>query len=243
MVGMEKNIGIVVAYVACICPLALQAQEVKSVSLDTIPKASLPTEMMAPNLLSDESVSRPILGGFPVLSGSSYYSETKDETPLKIAPDAIPHYTLPSANIGPIAAYSFMTEVPGLMDKRAAMFVYKQDIGRFTFSPYVGVEQVNTGAYRLGYFNKATFGGNMSYQVNDWLRVGFYGQYVPTKTNDMRSVIMSPFMPKSAYGGFVEVMFNQHWGVGAKMGREFAPQKNGKWGWKNTTEFYPIYKK
>ena len=243
MVGMEKNIGIVVAYVACICPLTLQAQEVKCVSLDTIPKASLPTEMMAPNLLSDESVSRPILGGFPVLSGSSYYSETKDETPLKIAPDAIPHYTLPSANIGPIAAYSFMTEVPGLMDKRAAMFVYKQDIGRFTFSPYVGVEQVNTGAYRLGYFNKATFGGNMSYQVNDWLRVGFYGQYVPTKTNDMRSVIMSPFMPKSAYGGFVEVMFNQHWGVGAKMGREFAPQKNGKWGWKNTTEFYPIYKK
>lgn len=243
MVGMEKNIGIVVAYVACICPLALQAQEVKSVSLDTIPKASLPTEMIAPIFSNNEPISHPTLGGFPVLSGSSYYSETKDETPLKIAPDAIPHYTLPSANIGPIAAYSFMTEVPGLMDKRAAMFVYKQDIGRFTFSPYVGVEQVNTGAYRLGYFNKATFGGNMSYQVNDWLRVGFYGQYVPTKTNDMRSVIMSPFMPKSAYGGFVEVMFNQHWGVGAKMGREFAPQKNGKWGWKNTTEFYPIYKK
>lgn len=243
MVGMEKNMGIVVAYVACFCPLALQAQEVKSVSLDTIPKSSLPTEMMAPNLSNDMPVSRPTLGGFLVLSGSSYYSETKDETPLKIAPDAIPHYTLPSANIGPIAAYSFMTEVPGLMDKRAAMFVYQQDIGRFTFSPYVGVEQVNTGAYRLGYFNKATFGGNMSYQVNDWLRVGFYGQYVPTKTTDMRSVIMSPFMPKSAYGGFVEVMFNQHWGVGAKMGREFAPQKNGKWGWKNTTEFYPIYKK
>ena len=243
MVGMEKNIGIVVAYVACICPLALQAQEVKSVSLDTIPKASLPTEMIAPIFSNNEPISHPTLGGFPVLSGCSYYSETKDETPLKIAPGAIPHYTLPSANIGPIAAYSFMTEVPGLMDKRAAMFVYKQDIGRFTFSPYVGVEQVNTGAYRLGYFNKATFGGNMSYQVNDWLRVGFYGQYVPTKTNDMRSVIMSPFMPKSAYGGFVEVMFNQHWGVGAKMGREFAPQKNGKWGWKNTTEFYPIYKK
>ena len=243
MVGMEKNIGIVVVCVTCICPLALQAQEVKSVSLDTIPKSSLLTEMIAPNLSNDMPVSRPTLGGFPVLSGSSYYSETKDETPLKIAPDAIPHYTLPSANIGPIAAYSFMTEVPGLMDKRAAMFVYQQDIGRFTFSPYVGVEQVNTGAYRLGYFNKATFGGNMSYQVNDWLRVGFYGQYVPTKTTDMRGVIISPFMPKSAYGGFVEVMFNQHWGVGAKMGREFAPQKNGKWGWKNTTEFYPIYKK
>ena len=129
------------------------------------------------------------------------------------------------------------------MDKRAAMFVYHQDLGKFSLSPYVGIEQVNTGAYRLGYFIKVTFGGNMSYQVNDWLKVGLYGQYVPTNTNDMRSVIMFPFMPKSAYGGFVEVMFNQHWGVGAKMGREFAPQKNGKWGWKNTTEFYPIFKK
>ena len=240
---MKKKIGIVVAFVACLCPLAMQAQEVKSVSLDTIPKSSLPTELLSPNLSNDVPASRPSLGGFPVLSGSSYYSETKDEAPLKIAPNAIPHYTLPSANIGPIAAYSFSTEVPGLMDKLGAMFVYQQDLGKFTFFPYVGVEQVNTGAYRLGYFNKATFGGNMSYQVNDWLRVGFYGQYVPTKNNDMRSVIMSPFMPKSAYGGFVEVMFNQHWGVGAKMGREFAPQKNGKWGWKNTTEFYPIYKK
>lgn len=80
----------------------------------------------------------------------------------------------------------------------------------------------------------------MAYQVNDWLTVGFYGQYVPTKTSDPRSVIMSPFNPKSSYGGFMEVMFNQHWGIGAKMGREFAPQKNGKWGWKNTTEVYPI---
>lgn len=240
---METKIGIFMVCVACICPLVLQAQEVKSVSLDTIPKASLPTEFMSPNLSNDMPVSRPSLGGFPVVSVSSYYSEIKDEVPLKIAPNAIPHYTLPSMNIGPISAYSFRTEVPGLMDKQAAMFVYHQDLGRFSFSPYVGVEQVNTGAYRLGYFNKATFGGNMSYQVNDWLRVGFYGQYVPTNTSDVRSVIMSPFMPKSAYGGFLEVMFNEHWGVGAKMGREFAPQKNGKWGWKNTTEFYPIFKK
>lgn len=263
MVGMDKKMGIVVVCVACLSSLTMQAQgvkmqysEVKSVTLDSIPNASLPHEVVTPNVSDaklpvmgngveglEYETSRPSLGGFPVLSGSSYYSETKDEAPLKIAPNAIPHYTLPSTNIGPIAAYSFSTEVPGLMDKRAAMFVYQQDLGRFSFSPYVGVEQVNTGAYRLGYFNKATFGGNMSYQVNDWLKVGFYGQYVPTKINDMRSVIMSPFMPKSAYGGFVEVMFNQHWGVGAKMGREFAPQKNGKWGWKNTTEFYPIYKK
>ena len=37
---------------------------------------------------------------------SSYYSETKDEIPLKIAPNAIPHYTSPSMNIGSISAYS-----------------------------------------------------------------------------------------------------------------------------------------
>ena len=234
---MEKKIRIAIVFVVCLCALPLQAQEVKSISLDTIPKASLPLEVMTPN------ISRPTLGGFPVLSGSSYYSESKDETALKIAPNAIPHYTLPSVNIGPLAAYSFSTEVPGVMDKQMVMLVYHQDLGRFAFSPYVGVQQVNTGAYRLGLFNQATFGGNISYQVNDWLRVGFYGQYVPTKTSDMRSIIMSPFMPKSAYGGFLEVMFNQHWGVGAKMGREYAPQKNGKWGWKNTTEFYPIYKK
>ena len=235
--GKKIRIRIAIASVACLCAFPLQAQEVKSISLDTIPKTSLPQEVMTPN------ISRPTLGGFPVLSGSSYYSESKDEVTLKIAPNAIPHYTLPSVNIGPLAAYSFRTEVPGLMDKQTVMFVYHQDLGRFAFSPYVGVQQVNMGAYRLGYFNKATFGGNLSYQVNDWLRVGFYGQYVPTNTSDVRSVIMSPFMPKSAYGGFLEVMFNQHWGVGAKMGREFAPQKNGKWGWKNTTEIYPIYKK
>lgn len=234
---MGKKIRIAIASVACLCAFSLQAQEVKSISLDTIPKTSLPQEVMTPN------ISRPTLGGFPVLSESSYYSEFKDEVTLKIAPNAIPHYTLPSVNIGPLAAYSFSTEVPGLMDKQTVMFVYHQDLGRFAFSPYVGVQQVNMGAYRLGHFNKATFGGNLSYQVNDWLRVGFYGQYVPTNTSDVRSVIMFPFMPKSAYGGFLEVMFNQHWGVGAKMGREFAPQKNGKWGWKNTTEIYPIYKK
>lgn len=95
----------------------------------------------------------------------------------------------------------------------------------------------------MGNLTKASFGGRMAYQVNDWLTVGFYGQYVPTKTSDSRSVIMSPFNPKSSYGGFMEVMFNQHWGIGAKMGREFAPQKNGKWGWKNTTEVYPIFRK
>lgn len=114
---MEKKIGTIVAGIACICPLTLQAQEVKSVSLDTIPESALPIEMMSPNISVTQPVlengtddwvhetSRPTLGGFPVLSGSSYYSETKDEIPLKIAPNAIPHYTSPSMNIGPISAY------------------------------------------------------------------------------------------------------------------------------------------
>ena len=237
---------IMMVWLACIFSMAMQAQEVKiqqaeikNVTLDSVPKASLSGNVVLPNVLEENA--RPSLGGFPVLSGSSYYSESKDEVPLRIAPNAIPHYTVPT--IGAIGAYSFSTEVPGLMSKQAAMAFYRQDIGRFSFSPYVGIEKINTGVYHMGHFNKAMFGGKMSYQVTDWLRVGFYGQYVPTKTTDMRSIVMSPFMPKSAYGGFMEIMFNEHWGVGAKMGREFAPQKNGKWGWKNTTEFYPIYKK
>lgn len=108
--------------------------------------------------------------------------------------------------------------------------MYRQDMGRFAFSPYVGMSKMNTGVYGMGNLTKATFGSTLSYHVNDWLTVGLYGQYVPTNTTDPRSVIMSPFMPKSSYGGFIEVMFNRHWGIGARMGREFAPQKNGKWG-------------
>ena len=71
---------------------------------------------------------------------------------------------------------------------------------------------MNTGVYGFGNLTKASFGGIMSYQVNDWLKVGLYGQYVPTNTKIPQSVIMSPFLPKNAYGGFVEVMFNQHGG-------------------------------
>ena len=240
--------------VACLCPLTLQAQEVKSlktemsktdvktVSLDTIPNVSLPREEYIPS-------SRPMLGGFPVLQGNSYYSEaqepwmSEDGKPLAISPNAISRYETPKMNLGQMSAYSSGEEVPGLMNKQSAGFVYQQNIGRFVFSPYLGLEKINTGVYGFGNLTKATFGGTMSYQVNDWLKVGLYGQFVPTKTHDPRSIIMSPFLPKNAYGGFMEVMFNQHWGVGAKMGREFAPQKNGKWGWKNTTEIYPIFKK
>lgn len=228
---------------ACFWTLVMQAQEVKSVSLDSIPKASLPKEGMS------LEYSRPSLGGFPVLQGKSYYSESnapwmsEEGKTLEIAPNAIPHISLLSPNLGTMAVYSSDIEVPGLMNRQTAGVVYQQNFGRFVFSPYVGIEKINTGVYGFGNLTKASFGGRMAYQVNDWLTVGFYGQYVPTKTSDPRSVIMSPFNPRSSYGGFMEVMFTQHWGIGAKMGREFAPQKNGKWGWKNTTEVYPIFRK
>ena len=236
-------------FVACCYALTLQAQEVRTVSLDTIPSASLPRENLSLEYAHPMEYSHPSLGGFPVLQGNPYYAEPKepwmseDGTPLKIAPNAIPHYTAPTSNLGPFAAYSYSVEVPGLMNRQMAAFTYQQYVGRFAFSPYIGIDKVNTGVYGFGNLTKASFGGTMSYQVNDWLKVGLYGQYVPTNTKEPQSVIVSPFLPKNSYGGFVEVMFNQHWGVGAKMGREFAPQKNGKWGWKNTTEFYPIYRK
>lgn len=248
---MKKMGKTIISVVVCFCPLVMQAQEVKN---DSLPRRGVPSEISigVSSVISEEmpllmpqgvETPQPTLGGFPILSGSSYYSESKDEAPLKIAPNAIPHEQVPSMSLGPFSAYYSGVEAPGLMNRQAAGLLYRQNLGRFTFSPYVGMEKVNTGVYGFGNLTKATFGSTMSYQVNDWLTVGLYGQYVPTKTSDPRSVIVSPFMPRSNYGGFIEVMFNQHWGVGAKMGREFAPQKNGKWGWKNTTEFYPIYKK
>lgn len=66
----EKRRLFILAVMACSCPLVMQAQEVKSVSLDSIPKASLPKEGMS------LEYSRPSLGGFPVLQGKSYYSES-----------------------------------------------------------------------------------------------------------------------------------------------------------------------
>ena len=232
--------------VACLCSLAMQAQEVK------IDKKEACNEFFGKEPSLDvEGVSlRPMmLGGYPVLQGKSYFSESQepelseDGTPLQISPNAIPKYESSQMIWGKWGTYYVSGEVPGLMDRQNGGFMYRQDIGQFTFSPYVGMEKINTGVYRMGNLTRATFGSTLSYHVNDWLTVGLYGQFVPMKTADPRSIIMSPFMPKSNFGGFLEVMFNQHWGVGAKIGREFVPQKNGKWGWKNTREIYPIYKK
>lgn len=88
----EKRRLFILAVMACFCPLVMQAQEVKSVSLDSIPKASLPEEGMS------LEYSRPSLGGFPVLQGKSYYSESnapwmsEEGKTLEIAPNAIPHF-------------------------------------------------------------------------------------------------------------------------------------------------------
>lgn len=57
----EKRRIFILTVMACFCTLVMQAQEVKSVSLDSIPKASLPKEGMS------LEYSRPSLGGFPVL--------------------------------------------------------------------------------------------------------------------------------------------------------------------------------
>lgn len=243
MKGNCKVIFLII--VACLCPLTMQAQEVKTSQLETNEEFS----EKEPSLDFDRSISRPALGGFPVLQGKSYYSEShapwmsEDGTPLLISPNAVPKLETPQMGLGKLETYGDVSEVPGLTNRQYGGFMYRQDMGRFAFSPYVGMSKMNTGVYGMGNLTKATFGSTLSYHVNDWLTVGLYGQYVPTNTTDPRSVIMSPFMPKSSYGGFIEVMFNRHWGIGARMGREFAPQKNGKWGWKNTTDIYPIYKK
>ena len=85
----EKRRIFILTVMACFCTLVMQAQEVKSVSLDSIPKASLPKEGMS------LEYSRPSLCGFPVLQGKSYYSESnapwmsEEGKPLEIAPNAI----------------------------------------------------------------------------------------------------------------------------------------------------------
>ena len=175
----EKRRIFILAVVACFCTLVMQAQEVKSVSLDSIPKASLPKEGMSfkEGVSFKEGMSleysRPSLGGFPVLQGKSYYSESnapwmsEEGKPLEIAPNAIPHISLPSPNLGAMAVYSSGIEVPGLMNRQTAGVVYQQNFGRFVFSPYVGIEKINTGVYGLGNLTKASFGGRMAYQVND----------------------------------------------------------------------------
>lgn len=129
----EKRRIFILAVVACFCTLVMQAQEVKSVSLDSIPKASLPKEGMS------LEYSRPSLDGFPVLQGKSYYSESnapwmsEEGKPLEIAPNAIPHISLPSPNLGTVAVYSSGIEVPGLMNGQTAGVVYQQNFGRFCF--------------------------------------------------------------------------------------------------------------
>lgn len=116
----EKRRIFILTVMACFCTLVMQAQEVKSVSLDSIPKASLPKEGMS------LEYSRPSLGGFPVLQGKSYYSESnapwmsEEGKPLEIAPNAIPHISLLSPNLGTIAVYSSGIEVPGLMNRQTA---------------------------------------------------------------------------------------------------------------------------
>lgn len=98
----EKRRIFILAVVACFCTLVMQAQEVKSVSLDSVPKASLPKEGMSFKEGMSLEYSRPSLGGFPVLQGKSYYSESnapwmsEEGKPLEIAPNAIPHISLPS---------------------------------------------------------------------------------------------------------------------------------------------------
>ena len=66
----EKRRIFILAVVACFCTLVMQAQEVKSVSLDSIPKASLPKEGMSFKEGMSLEYSRPSLGGFPVLQGN-----------------------------------------------------------------------------------------------------------------------------------------------------------------------------
>lgn len=69
MKGNCKVIFLII--VACLCPLTMQAQEVKTSQLETNEDFS----EKEPSLDFDRSISRPALGGFPMLQGKSYYSE------------------------------------------------------------------------------------------------------------------------------------------------------------------------
>lgn len=153
----EKRRIFILAVVACFCTLVMQAQEVKSVSLDSIPKASLPKEGMS------LEYSRPSLGGFPVLQGKSYYSESnapwmsEEGRPLEIAPNAIPHISLPSPNLGTMAVYSSGIEVPGLMNRQTAGVVYQQNFGRFCFFSLCRDRKDKHGSIWIGQSHQSFF--------------------------------------------------------------------------------------
>lgn len=189
----------------------------------------------------DLKLSDPLSNG---TSAGSAGAESAKPVSMKIGENALPDFSSSSTWLPKgVKVYGDDWQLPGLMSQRTATFAYEKEWGRLQLMPYTSVSKLGTGVYGIGGVNRMALGGQMKYHVNDWLTVGLYGQYVPVSTTDMRSMMMAPFTPKSNYGGFVEVMFNQHWGIGARVGREFAPSRNGKWEWKNTTDFYPIYKK
>ena len=82
-----RKTTMIIGVVACACPLLTQAQEVKNDSLLSREVSSeisngvspVVSEEMPWSLPQGVETSRPMLGGFPVLTGGSYYSESKDD--------------------------------------------------------------------------------------------------------------------------------------------------------------------
>ncbi len=160
----EKRRIFILAVVACFCTLVMQAQEVKSVSFGFhsgrhlyLRKVCRLRKVCGWNILI------PSLGGFPVLQGKSYYSESnapwmseKGKTFGDCA-ECDTSYFSSFPNLGTMAVYSSGIEVPGLMNKQTAGVVYQQNFGRFVFSPYVGIEKINTGVYGFGQSHQSFF--------------------------------------------------------------------------------------
>lgn len=158
---------------------------------------------------------------------------------LSISPNALPQFSPQSDFVVPaFSAYRISDQVTEGMDRQTAMFAYRIDVGNLSIMPYAHYDMVNAGF--MGHYTKMGVGSRMAYEVNDWLTVGMFGQYVPKNS---QSIMVAPFDPKTNYGGFVEVMFNQHWGVGYQVSRDYVLQRNGKWKWQTSHALYPVHRK
>lgn len=82
-------------------------------------------------------------------------------------------------------------------------------------------------------FNDVLFSAHASYLPVPWLTLGVYGQYSAFSERNfnksrMPSILPTPMIPYTSFGGYSKVMFNSTFGVKGGIGMQFNPII-GKW--------------
>lgn len=119
--------------------------------------------------------------------------------------------------------------LPGLMDARNVCLMRNYTTGRFDFTAGTALSKINS-AWGFSQ-NNFSVDGMVRYQVNDRIKIGFYGQYAPTA--DRITPLFYPICPTHQYGMRLDLKLNEHWSIFVKRGLQFNPMRR-KWEW--TTE-------